>query len=68
MLTSHFCSTFVGLFIMIVLLPVPGYVAKLVQEVQKDRMKMVHFDAASDAPSLKTSPFCLDGREGSRCH
>lgn len=34
-------SAFVGLAVMIVLFPVPGYVAKIIQKVQKERMKKV---------------------------
>ena len=34
-------SAFVGLAAMILLFPVPGYVAKIIQKVQKERMKKV---------------------------
>ena len=34
-------SAYVGLVVMVVLLPVPGYIAKLVQDAQRARMKEV---------------------------
>ena len=37
------CSAFMGMVAMILLFPVPGYVASLIQGVQKDRMKKVSY-------------------------
>ena len=38
-------SAFVGLSAIIILFPLPGYVAKLIQKVQKERMKKVYLQA-----------------------
>jgi hypothetical protein len=38
---SHFPSAFVGLAVMVILFPVPGYVAKMIQSVQKEKMDKV---------------------------
>jgi len=38
------CSVFVGIALIIILLPVPGYAASLTQDLHKNRMKMVCFE------------------------
>ena len=38
---SHHSSAFVGITTMLVLFPVPGYIGKMIQDVQVQRMKMV---------------------------
>lgn len=37
----RFSSAFVGLFVMVILFPIPGYVAKKTQSVQKEKMNKV---------------------------
>lgn len=46
-----FASAFVGLVVMILLFPIPGYVAKLIQTVQVERMKKV------GQPALTIQPY-----------
>ena len=38
---SHRSSAFVGIATMLLLFPVPGYLGKMIQDVQVQRMKMV---------------------------
>ena len=42
MLTLRIGSTFVGLVVMLVGLPLPGYVAKSLNTVQEEKMKKVY--------------------------
>jgi len=58
----HFSSAFVGLAVMVILFPVPGYVAKMIQSVQKEKMDKVSLDFTSFIPMWCLSQPQTDAR------
>ena len=47
---SHRSSAFVGIATMLILFPVPGYIGKMVQDVQVQRMKRVLVASSVSVP------------------
>ena len=61
---SHRSSAFVGITTMLILFPIPGYIGKMVQDIQVQRMKMV-LVASSVSPPYPTNihlKFKMDAR------
>ena len=49
---SHRLSAFVGITTMLILFPIPGYIGKMVQDVQVQRMKTVLVASSVSVPHL----------------